>query len=325
MTTTIYYVNELNYSDGYHRFNTHRLPQAYMEQIPLYSVTYETVLDVIVGAGNIIIFQTPTSNELSKLKIIESYLYDNIIFITQESSIFDWFDWPGEEQQLYISILDKCNAFLYHNEYDKNVMKLFTNNFIKYPGCINFSISNTRKFDDGQYVLIPNPIKRYQRGMISHKLVTDVIQNIPIYSMAYEYPKTAYNLSFPDAYRLNGIELIPRQSFDHWLQLINGSRFGVDVHKEFSGGNCALEFGALGVPLVGNINLDIQRDIFPDISFEYNDYDSHKKVIKLLHTDIDFYQSVSTTAIENTKNLYNSTTVVEKFKQEIYKFIKNGF
>jgi hypothetical protein len=316
----VYYINDLGYQNGYHKFDNHRLPQAYMDIFPWYSIRWDSV-DKIEGENNIIIIQTPTNNELKCLQIINNLTNNNKVFINQESSIFDWFDWPAEEQQLYIKILFKAKGFLYHNEHDKEVMKIFVNNFIKYPGCINFSVSAGRSFDQGEYVLIPNPIKRYQRGMITHKIVRDTIPDIKTYSMNYIHPPQKHNLAFPDKYKIGNIEILPRMNFDEWIGVINGSRFGVDIHREFSGGNVSLEFGALGVPLIGNILLDTQRDIFPDISFEYKDYENIKKSIILLANDKDFYEEVSTKALKNTKYIYNSEKVVSEFKKEFNKFI----
>jgi hypothetical protein len=139
--------------------------------------------------------------------------------------------------------------------------------------------------------------------------------------MQYLYPEQKYNLAFPDKYEIGNIEILPRMIFDEWIGVISGSKFGVDIHREFSGGNVSLEFGALGVPLIGNILLDTQRDIFPDISFEYKDYDNIKKSIILLCNDKDFYEEISAKALKNTQEIYNSTKIVEDFRKEFIKFI----
>jgi hypothetical protein len=317
----IYYINDLGYQNGYLKFDNHRLPQAYMEIFPWYSLSWDTVENEIKGDNNIIIVQTPTNNELKCLQIIDKLVDNNKVFLNQESSIFDWFDWPAPEQQLYIKILSKSQAFLYHSEHDKEIMKIFIDKFIKYPGCINFTVSSPKLFNQNQYVIIPNPVKRYQRGMITHKLVTDVLPKEEVYGMAYNYPSQSYNLAFPDKYQIKNIKLLPRVNFNEWMGLINGAKFGVDIHREFSGGNVSLEFGALGVPLIGNINLDSQRDIFPDLSFDYKDYDNIKKFIKLLNEDKDFYEEISKKALYNTQNLYNSNKIVEDFRKEFIKFI----
>jgi hypothetical protein len=129
----VYYINDLGYQNGYHKFDNHRLPQAYIDIFPWYSIRWDSVYQEIKGDNNIIIIQTPTNNELQCLYIIDHLTNNNKVFLNQESSIFDWFDWPAEEQQLYIKILSKAKGFLYHNEHDKEVMKIFVDNFMRSP------------------------------------------------------------------------------------------------------------------------------------------------------------------------------------------------
>lgn len=316
----IYYINELGYPDGYHKFDNHRLPQAYIDLLNWYSLSYETFQSHILGKNNILIFQSPTNNELKKLESIIPYLDNNFIFITQESNIFDWFDWSASEQELYIKILSKCTAFLYHNEYDKKIMEIFCSNFIKYPGCTNLILENPKLYNQGNYIFIPGPIKRYQRGMITHKIVSDIVKEIPVYSMNYTPPKN-YPLSFPDAYKLSNINLLNRQNKDNWLGFIYNSKFGIDIHREFSGGNVSLEFGSLATPLIGNINSDTQRDIFPDLSFEFTDYNRIKNAINLLVNDKDFYEETSKKALFNVKEKYNSELITSNFNNNLIQFI----
>lgn len=323
MNQKVYYINELGFPDGTYKFDRHRLPQAYMELFPWFSLNWNNI-NKIEGENNIIIIQTPVSDELNKLKNILPLLNNNKVFITQESSVFDWFDWPAEEQELYIHILSKCTAFCYHSEHDKQIMSLFTSNFIKYPGCINLFYSESRKFEENNYVALINPLKGYQRGMIPHKLLSTNCK-IKIYAPKYNRPPNVdmskIYIPRPDNYVLEGIELVERMNVDEWLSFIYNAKFGVDINRNFAGGNCSLEFGSLGVPLIGNINLDTQRDIFPDLSFEFNDYENFKKVINLLENDKDFYEEISLKALNNTKEKYNSVKIVEQFKQDIQKLL----
>jgi hypothetical protein len=138
--------------------------------------------------------------------------------------------------------------------------------------------------------------------------------------MKYTPPKN-YPLSFPDEYKLPNIELKNRTDVNGWLNLIYNSKFGIDIHREFSGGNCVLEFGSLATPLIGNIHLDTQRDIFPDLSFEFTDYESIKNAIKLLVNDKDFYEEVSKKALSNTKEKYNSELITSNFNKELTQFL----
>ena len=142
LTNKIYYVNDLNFNNGYYQFDRHRTPQAYMELFPWSSLRWEDLQSI--GSGNVIFIQTPTSNEARKLSLLLSIIDSNTVFINQETNIFDWFDWTAEAQQLYIQCLTKCKAFCYHNEHDKKVMEVFVNKFIKYPGCVNLILDEVK-------------------------------------------------------------------------------------------------------------------------------------------------------------------------------------
>jgi len=320
----VYYINDLNFPNNYYNFNRHRTPHAYMELYPWYSVKWSEINSAIIGSNNIIFVQTPTSSEVEKLTKLLSIIDNNIVFINQETNIFDWFDWNGEAQRLYIQCLKKCRAFCYHNEYDKEVMKIFVKNFIKYPGCVNLFSDHIKNINDGQYVSIAGPFKRYQRGMIVHKLINDTIpNNIEVKTMKYNRPPedSGVPYSFPDSYVLGDMKLQNFMRVDEWINYIYNSKFGIDIQRDFSCGNNCIEFASLGVPLIGNIQLDCQKNIYPHTSFEFNDYDNIKNIIKLLLNDKDFYQMVSQTALDNVQKIYNSKYVIEQFKQQVNKLL----
>ena len=324
MNQKVYYINELGYSSGIHHFDKHRLPQGYIDLLSWHSLGWN-YLNEIQGENNIIIIQTPCNNELEKLQLVLPLLDKHKIFITQESNIYDWFDWGGKEQELYIQILSKCSGFLYHSEHDKKVMEIFISNFVKYPGCSNLFIDQPKSFKTGKYIIVASPLKGYQRGMISHKLAVDTIKHIPIYALQYTRPPQIHTSKMfiprPDVYNLEGINLIDRMNVDQWLGFIHNSKFGIDIHREFSGGNVSLEFGSLAAPLVGNINLDTQKNIFPDLSFDYKDYNNIKKSIKMLNEDKDFYEEVSKKALVNVKEKYNSKLITSTFNIELNKLL----
>jgi hypothetical protein len=109
MNQKVYYINELGYSSGTHQFDKHRLPQGYIDLLSWHSLGWNH-LNEIQGENNIIIIQTPCDNELEKLQLVLPLLDKHKIFITQESNIYDWFDWGGKEQEFYIQILSKCSG-----------------------------------------------------------------------------------------------------------------------------------------------------------------------------------------------------------------------
>ena len=320
-----------NWKAGFNRIEKgrpHRLPQAYADLLQFFCCDYKSLKDHVKD-DDVIIFQTPPSDELRRLKIIKEFVGAYDVFITQESCIFDWFDWSAEEQALYIEILAKCNAFLYHNEHDKKIMSLYLDKFVYYSGCMNLAVPFPKTADHLNnplyHVSIPSPVKRYQRGMISHKIAEDTLGGKErIVSMTYRRPKKEKKtfLSFPDSYKIGRATHVKGfLSVQGWFNFVNNSKFGIDIHRDISGGNVCLEYASMAVPLVGNIESDYQRTLFPSLSFEYHDYENIKKTILKLSQDGDFFTEVSKYALKKVEETYSSDKVTAKFKKELQKLI----
>jgi hypothetical protein len=317
MDKKIYYISDWHVSPGHYSYERHRFPQAYIELAPWYILNWRDIPNVIKGTGNIIVINTPVHDELAKLKIADSLTEGNEVYIVQEGSVWDWLDWSAPEQEMYIKILSKAKAYLCSNEYEKRMMKVFIENSIKVPPCTRHFAESAREHL-GNYVFIVNPCKGYQRGMISHKLVYDSVpKELEVYTMHYDRtPHIGRMLPLPDSYSMPGFKKLNYMQHDEFLSTAYTSRFGVDIHRDFSAGQTAVDFGSLGVPMVGNIQLDAQRNIFPDTSFEWDDYEGFKKCIKTLSTDDEFCKEVGRKALENVQKTHLSTIVVETFKNE---------
>lgn len=313
----IYHVCDWNFEPGYYKdkFPRHRFPHAWFDTGIFYLVSYKDVNQVIKGENNIIWFNTPVHDELNKLKLIEKFIDNNDVYIGGEGAIWEWMnDWPAPEQELYIKLLSKCKAYVVANEFDQHQVKLFAPRTFRVTPCTNHFIKEYRK-ELGEYIFLANPSKGYQRGMMSHKLVYDSApKNLDIYSLKFNRaPHMGRNISLPDSYSMPGFKLLDRMDWDRFMAVTYNSRFGVDIHRNFSAGQTAVDFGSLGVPLVGNIKLDAQRIIFPDLSFEWDEYENIKECIHLLSVDDDFCLDMGKKALENTKKYYNSVDVLSDF------------
>lgn len=319
----IYYVCDWNFEPGYYinKFPRHRFPHAWLDTGFFYLVSYKDVNRVIKGENNIIWFNTPVHDELNKLKLIDKFIDNNDVYIGGEGAIWEWTDdWPAPEQELYVDLLSKCKAYACSNEFDAQQIKLFSPRTLITPPCTNHFIKET-EINLGDYIFIVNPSKGYQRGMMSHKLVYDSApKSLNVYSLKFNRtPHKGRTLALPDSYKMPGFQLLDRMNWEKFMAVAYNSRFGVDIHKNFSAGTTSVDFGSVGVPLVGNIKLDAQRVIFPDTSFEYDDYENIKKCINLLSTDDDFCLDVSKKALENTKKYYSSSYVLDSFNKRFWK------
>lgn len=319
----IYHVCDWNFKPGYYKdkFPRHRFPHAWFDTGVFYLISYKDVNQVIKGENNIIWFNTPVHDELNKLKLIEQFIDNNDVYIGGEGAVWEWMDdWPAPEQELYVSLLSRCKAFAVSNEFDAQQIRLFSPQTLITTPCTNHFIEEPRT-ELGNYIFIANPSKGYQRGMISHKLVYDSApKNLDIYSLKFNRaPHIGRSIALPDSYKMPGFKLLDRMDWEKFMGVAYNSRFGIDIHKNFSAGQTSVDFGSLGVPLIGNIKLDAQRIIFPDISFEYDDYENIKKCISLLSTDDDFCLDIGKKALENTKKYYNSNYVLDSFNKRFWK------
>ena len=314
----VYYISDWDIKPGHYTFERHRYPQAYIELGPWHILNFKDIDTEIKGKNNLIIANTPVRDELTKLHLINNLIADNEVYIGVEGSIWDWCDWPAAEQQLYVEMLAKADGVLVSNLKDMEMLSAFSSKFVQASPCTNRCLEAPRDHL-GDYVFLVNPSKRYQRGMISHKLVYDSVpENLQVYTLAYNRPtKFDELLAFPDSYTMPGFKLVNYMEHNQFLATTFNSRFGVDIHRDYSAGTVSVDFGSVGVPLVGNIELDTQRNIFPDTSFEWNDYESIKKCINLLSKDNDFCLEVGAKALENTKQKYSSHLVVRKFMEDL--------
>lgn len=317
----IFYITDWNISPGYYKFDKHRFPQAYIELMPWFTLTWKDALNYITGENNIIIANTPIGDEINKLKIIQKLIFNNKVFILQEGNFRGWYEWPAPAQELYIDLLSKCSAYICSEDVAKEA-RIYTKNLLHLRICTNMFTEFPRGWG-GDYIFIVNPIKGYQLGMVSHKIVYDCVPKTEtVYSMRYKRPITPIPyISYPDEYTLPGFKLFDQCSPDEWLTRIYNCKFGVDITRDYAGGNTVLEFASMGIPLIGNINLQPQLDLFPDISFDYLDVEGIQNAINLLLNDKDFYNEVSNKAHNRIKEHWLSPIVVDEFKQKLKLYI----
>tara|TARA_R110000782_G_scaffold142981_2_gene235670 strand:+ start:362 stop:1342 length:981 start_codon:yes stop_codon:yes gene_type:complete len=320
---TFYYITDWNVKPGHYTFDKHRFPQGYIELMPWYCVTWKDVKSTIIGDGNIVFANTPVHNELAKLKIIEELINKgNKVIIIQEGNFESWYDWPADAQELYIKLLDKCVAWMCDHAREKEA-SIYTKNLLFPRICANTYAAEPRGWG-GDFIYIVNPIKRYQTGMVAHKIVYDYTpKDVPVCSHNYIRPVNPEPyISYPDAYKMPGFTLLDGCTPDEWLERIYRCKFGVNITRDHAGDNTILEFASMGIPIIGNQNSFVQKDLFPDISFDYRDAEGIGQTIRRLLTDKIFYNEVAFKAYDRAINHWGSTTVVNEFKQNLQKYIK---
>jgi hypothetical protein len=79
-------------------------------------------------------------------------------------------------------------------------------------------------------------------------------------------------------------------------------------------GTFSLNCAYLGIPCIGNMDIDTQSDLFPDLSILINNIGEAKKLMNKLYYDKDFYNKVSQHSIKTYNCLYKENIFIKHIK-----------
>jgi len=90
-----------------------------------------------------------------------------------------------------------------------------------------------------------------------------------------------------------------------WIYNLSKYKYGMFMVDAIGAATFPMNLGYFGIPCVGDNRADTQKNIFPDLSVDYLDYESAFNKLKLLKSDPIFYKDVSDKSIELYKSIYN--------------------
>jgi len=94
-----------------------------------------------------------------------------------------------------------------------------------------------------------------------------------------------------------GLELVEKHRSLPWVKFLERYRRcwgGICLTNEFTWGRYALDFAALGMPVVGSVRQFAQRILFPTLSFEpYLEADKAVAAVKRLEKDLNYYKEIT--------------------------------
>ena len=82
---------------------------------------------------------------------------------------------------------------------------------------------------------------------------------------------------------------------------VAGAYVAVHPMPAASAGRDQITFAALGIPCIGNEELDIQRELFPALAVNIFDINRIRELVKMLYRETEFYRSVQN---EASRQLY---------------------
>jgi hypothetical protein len=203
---------------------------------------------------------------------------------------------PWDEQKSFIELLGKVDLFLTHNHRD-----------IEFWGRLRGGKSTSRWktcLDIGsiaQYAI--NPDRKTTKPILfgssydqrANGLAGLIACRNLGYPLWHQNRSTGYEDRNREVPQLLGVKIqkeIPHCGWDPWAREIAGAYIAVHPMPAAAAGRDQIAFAALGIPCIGNMELDIQRELFPNLSidiFDVNQIEQKAKyIINNSYIDYEF-------------------------------------
>jgi hypothetical protein len=199
--------------------------------------------------------------------------------IMQEGPSWFFQDLPLPEQLWFFGVMTEVDFILAHNDRDKQYYK----GLLEKPVYINPTLMITEQLTipdaDRSGVLIGGNLVRWYGGFNSLMVAQEFDEPITAPKMGRMHPSET---------QLD-INHLPYLQWTEWIQTVNKFKYAVHLIPNELAGTFSLNCAYLGIPCIGNIHSNTQRNCFPNLSIEPTDINRAKQLAQRLKTDTDFY------------------------------------
>ena len=246
----------------------------------------------------------PTSQLLASDLVNTLKQKNKAVHYVQEGPHWLFNDYELVDQINFYNMLSSCDAIFAHNESDSNYYKGIVPNVpvhVMPTLMIDNLIKDIKPITEDKSVVGGN-FARWYGGFES-------------YLVAQEFGVTIWGQT-SHATRDGEDQLIqhlPRVHWIDWMKQLSSFKYAVHLMPTVAAGTFSLNCAYLGIPCIGNKNVDTQKICHPELSVDVTNVEQARYLAKQLQKDTQFYEHCSKTAKENYKKHYN----IELFKQKI--------
>ncbi len=213
--------------------------------------------------------------------------------------------WPTtrtwEEQKSFIELLGKVDLFLTHNQRDVEMWGALRKGkpTYRWRTCLDLTqpyrlrVEVDRKAD--RSIIFGSSYDQRANGLAGLIACKDLGQ--PLW---HQNRSTGYedrNRQMPELLGVTIDREIHHGSWFQWLAMSAGAYIAVHPMPAASAGRDQICFAAMGIPCIGNMELDIQRELFPLLATDCWDVEMMRSKVQRLLRDPVEYASVRAYAI----------------------------
>lgn len=243
----------------------------------------------------------------------------------QEGPINDWQDWEVKEQALLLRTMKKIDAYFCSNKRDIPYFKEHVNDkamvfWQKSPINLEKVQKNILTKEERQGIMLGGSICcKWYNGMTSLKIADSITTPILIPKMG----KTQdYEPFYYSSFSKNKCYMVLYFNFDKWIEVLSHLKYGIHMMPSVAAGSFHVNCSALGIPCIGNSDIDTQKIMFPDLSLHpYRQIKEGKELLKRLSKDDSFYDEVTKKALEKVKE-WDLKIVGKQLEKDIKKVLE---
>ena len=236
------------------------------------------------------------------------FLRDNNkeIYYIQEGPHWLWNDYEIVDQIGFYNFVSGCDGIYAHNEHDVKYYKgMFPHLDVKViPTLMIETLIKDIIPSTEDKVIIGGNFARWYGGFESYIVASEF--NLPIWTQHSHAMRNNEN-------QIENLNHLPRLSWMHWMQELSKFKYAVHLMPTIAAGTFSLNCAYFGIPTIGNIEVDTQRECHPHLSVDVNDVHQARILARRLVTDKDFYLECSMISKENVSRRFS----MEQFKKHL--------
>lgn len=215
-------------------------------------------------------------------------------------------DYEVVDQVYFYNLLASCDSIFAHNESDTHYYKGM------FPGkpvnvipslMIETSIGFTSASKENK-VIIGGNFARWYGGFESYNVARNF--NLPVWAQTSHAMRTEEAL-------VDGIQHLPRMVWKDWITALSGFKYAIHLMPTVAAGTFSLNCAYLGLPCIGNREVDTQKLCHPDLAVDVWDVEKARSLAIKLKEDQSFYEYCS----KQSQLLYYKHFAVEVWKKHM--------
>jgi hypothetical protein len=118
-----------------------------------------------------------------------------------------------------------------------------------------------------------------------------------------------------DEHLISDLKHLPRMLWTEWMKALSTFKYGIHLMPTIAAGTFSLNCAYLGIPCIGNENVDTQRILFPKLSVNVENLAKARELAKRLNNDQSFYAECVEYAKEQYHKEYTREVWVDRMNK----------